>query len=118
MFKGIREGISVITHKHAKADNPYVPGYDASRPSKYQMYFNANYLYGWAMSQSLPECGFSWVDKPKSVDYINVSEDAETGYILEVDLEYPAKIHYQHNDYRMAPEKKFESIISPNTVKS
>ena len=26
--KGIRGGISVITHKHAKANNPYVPRYD------------------------------------------------------------------------------------------
>ena len=28
--KGIRGGISVITHKYANANNPYVPGYDAS----------------------------------------------------------------------------------------
>ena len=104
--KGIRGGISVITHKHAKANNPYVPGYDASKPSNYQMYFDANNLYRWAMPQSLPECGFAWVDEPESVDYMNVSEDAETGYILEVDLEYPAEIHDQHNNYPMAPEKR------------
>ena len=78
----IRGGISVITHKHAKANNCYVPGYDASKPSNYQMYFDANNLYGWAISQSLPECGFAWVDEPEYVDYMNVSEDAETGYIL------------------------------------
>ena len=65
--KGIRGGISVITHKHAKANNPYVSFYDASKPSDYQMYFDANNLYGWAMSQSLPECGFAWVDEPESV---------------------------------------------------
>ena len=58
------------------------------------------------MSQSLPECGFAWVDEPESVDYMNVSDDAETGYILEVDLEYPAEIHDVHNDYPMAPEQK------------
>ena len=57
--KGIRGGISVITHKYAKANNPYVPGYDKSKPSNYQMYFDANNLYGWDMSQSLPECGFA-----------------------------------------------------------
>ena len=104
--KGIRGGISVISQKYAKANNPYVPGYDASKPSNYQMYFDANNLYGWAMSQSLPECGFAWVDEPESVDYMNVSDDAETGYILEVDLEYPAEIHDVHNDYPMAPEQK------------
>ena len=104
--KGICGGISVIEHKYAKANNPYVPGYDASKPSNYQMYFDANNLYGWAMSQSLPERGFAWVDEPESVNYMNVSKDAETGYILKVELEYPAEIHDQHNDYPMAPEQK------------
>ena len=108
--KGIREGITFITHKYAKANSPFVPGYDASKPSNYQMYFDANNLCGWAISQSLPECGFAWVDEPESVDYINVSEDAETGYILEVDLEYPAEIHDQHNDYPMAPENRTVQI--------
>ena len=77
MQKGIRGGISVISQKYAKANNPYIPGYDATKPSNYQMYFDANNLYGWAMSQSLPECGFAWVDEPESVDYMNVSEDAD-----------------------------------------
>ena len=27
------------------------------------------------------------------------------GYILEVDLEYPAELHEQHNAYRLAPER-------------
>ena len=91
---------------HISMRKPYVPGYDASKPSNYQMYFDANNLYRWAISQSLPEHGFALVDEPESVDYMDVSEDAETGYILEVDLEYPAEIHDQHNDYPMAPEKR------------
>ena len=40
-----------------------------------------------------------WVDEPESVGYMDVSEDAETRYILEVDMEYPAEIYDQHNDY-------------------
>ena len=31
-------------------------------------------------------------------------DDNDTGYILEVDLEYPGKIHDLHKDYPMAPE--------------
>ena len=108
--KGIRGGISVITHKHAKANIPYVPGYDTSKPSNYQMYFDANNIYGWAISQGLPERGFAWVDEPEPVDCMTVSEDAETGYILEVDLEYPAEIHDQYNDYPMALEKRTVQI--------
>src|SRR6218665_285202 len=29
----------------------------------------------------------------------------QKGYILEVDLEYPAHLHCKHNDYPLAPEK-------------
>ena len=41
----------------------------------------------------------------------------ETGYMLEVDLEYPHELHDLHNDYPLAPEKmtvnKVEKLI-PN----
>ena len=35
---------------------------------------------------------------------LNTSDDAEYGYILEVDLDYPAEIHDAHNDYPLAAE--------------
>ena len=35
----------------------------------------------------------------------SVSENNSTGYILEVDLEYPEELHLLHNDYPLAPEK-------------
>lgn len=34
-----------------------------------------------------------------------VTDDADTGYILEVDLEYPPELHDLHSDYPLAPEK-------------
>ena len=34
-----------------------------------------------------------------------ISEDSETGYILEADLEYPNHIHDLHNGYPLAPER-------------
>ena len=34
-------------------------------------------------------------------------ENAKNGWILEVDLEYPAELHEEHNSYPLAPEKKF-----------
>ena len=38
-------------------------------------------------------------------DLNSVSENGPTGYILEVDLEYPDELHVLHNDYPLAPEK-------------
>ena len=34
--------------------------YDSSKESKYITYFDANNLYGWAISLYLPYSGFKW----------------------------------------------------------
>ena len=38
----------------------------------------------------------------------------KTGFVLEVDLEYPEKLHASHNDYPLAPKKLavFYEILS------
>ena len=35
----------------------------------------------------------------------SISENSFVGYILEVDLENPDKLHYLHNNYPLASEK-------------
>ena len=61
--KVLRGGISMITHRHAKANKRYLPDYDPSQPSSHVTYLDANNLYGWAMSQALPIDGFRWLEK-------------------------------------------------------
>ena len=34
-----------------------------------------------------------------------IREESSTGYILEVDMDYPKELHDEHNDYPLAPEK-------------
>jgi hypothetical protein len=49
-----RGGISMITKKYAVANNPYIPEtYDLQKPKKYLKYYDANNLYGYAMSQQV-----------------------------------------------------------------
>ena len=43
--------------------------------------------------------------KCRYFDVNSISEKSPVGYILEVDLEYPDKLHVLHNDYPLAPEK-------------
>ncbi|GBN62291.1 hypothetical protein AVEN_143431-1 [Araneus ventricosus] len=38
-------------------------------------------------------------------------DDATTGYILEVDMEYPPELHDLHNNYSLSPERM---TITPN----
>jgi hypothetical protein len=52
--EGMRGGISMITHRYAKANNPYIEGHDPDQETNYIMYLDANNRYGWAMSQHLP----------------------------------------------------------------
>ena len=112
--KGIRGGISHISKRYAEANNKYMADYDSDEPSTYNQYLDANNLYGWAMSQSLPTNGFKWLRDLTKETVTDVLEKANhsminprkgKGYIFEVDLEYPPDLWKSHNDYPLAPEK-------------
>ncbi|GFU14649.1 c2H2-type domain-containing protein [Nephila pilipes] len=100
--RGIRGGISMISHRFNSANNKYLESYDEVKPSKYILYLDANNLYGWAMSQFLPTHGFEWIKEP--VNFMEISDESDIGFILEVDLDYPENLHDLHNDYPLAPE--------------
>ena len=98
--KGIRGGVSMVSNRYGKANNKYMGDkFNSNEPSKYIQYLDANNLYGWAMSKPLPTHGFKWMK----------TSELETwelhSCILEVDLEYPKKLHDLHNDYPLAPEQ-------------
>ena len=56
--EGIRGGICQSAHRYAKPSNKYMNIYDKSIELLYLVHFDANNLYGWAMSQKLPGNGF------------------------------------------------------------
>ena len=103
----IRGGISMITTRHAQANSTTLPGYDASGPHPHLIYLNANNLYRWEMSQPLLTGWFLFL-QPDEVEALapvgELSDDAEDGYIYEVDLHYPHHLHDAHDNYPFALE--------------
>ncbi|XP_054008915.1 uncharacterized protein LOC128892496 [Hylaeus anthracinus] len=102
---GIRGGLSQCSGRYAKANNKYMQSYDPSTASSYLMYFDVNNLYGWAMCQPLPYAEFRWVDNVANFDVSSIAADSPTGYILEVDLEYPQRLHDIHADLPFCPTR-------------
>jgi len=106
---GIRGGVSMISHRYAKANNKEMKNdYDPNKESSYIWYLDANNLYGGAMSQNLPIGEFEWVENP-TIDLLNEAG----GVTLEVDLEYPDHLHHLHNDYPLAPETLHSKYYKP-----
>jgi len=96
--RGIRGGLSQCSGRYARANNKYMESYDPSKSSSFLMYFDVNNLYGWAMCQPLPFADFRWVDDISNFNVMDVALDSPTGYILEIDLEYPQDLHNAHTD--------------------
>ena len=87
--KGLRGGISYIAERYAKANNKCINDYDPKKPSTFISYLDINNLYGWALSEYLPNEGMKWVKNVNEFDVMSVNEKNRIGYFLEVDLEYP-----------------------------
>ncbi|XP_053207020.1 uncharacterized protein LOC128391197 [Panonychus citri] len=102
---GIRGGLTMVSKRYAKANDPELPAYNPEEPNSKILYLDVNNLYGYAMSQYLPVDGYEWSDKPLE-DILNTSDVSSVGYILEVDLEYPSDLHDLHSDFPLIPEKR------------
>ena len=106
--EGIRIGICHAIHRYAKANNKYLKIYDEKEESSYIQYLDASNLYGWAMAQKLPVSGFKYEKNMSKFtkEFIkNYDEDSDKGYILEVDVKYPKKLHDLHSDLPFSPER-------------
>ena len=43
-------------------------------------------------------------DEAQDLDLEDLDDEADDGYIYEVDLHYPTRLHNKHDDYPLAPE--------------
>ena len=99
--RGIRGGISCISHRFAKANNKYLKNheYDESEDKSFITYLDANNLYGHAMIQKLPLDKLKFIEPGSKVfksiedNLLNLNTEGDLGFILECDLEYPEETH-------------------------
>ena len=84
--RSIRGGVSQISKRFAKANNPKCSNYNPSDPISWLIYLDANNLYGWAMSQVLPTGNFRWLtlEEIQNLNIKQLLDDAEDGFIFEV----------------------------------
>lgn len=107
--KGIRGGVCMCFKRHVKANHKYLDTYDRTRPNSFIVYLDCNNLYGHSMCQYLPYSDFRFMSSNEidnlHLNLTDISDNAEYGYILEVDLIYPENLHTEHNDFPFCPEK-------------
>jgi DNA polymerase type B, organellar and viral len=117
----IRGGISMISERYAKANNKYLidEPFDETKPTSFIQYLDMNGLYSTVMSRfklGVSDFKFWTADQLKDgLDLTQIDEDSETGYILEVDIEYPESLHELHSMYPLAAEKLTvtDDMLSP-----
>jgi len=107
--EALRGGVAMISKRYARANNAGLGAerHDPDAPEKHIMYWDANNLYGWAMSQPLPVRGFRWLERAEidAIDWLTLKRDDPIGYFIECDLEYPEELHDEHNAYPLAAER-------------
>ena len=112
--KGVRAGIFHAIHQNAKVNNKYKEEYDKNKELSYLKYRDVNNLYGWAMSQELPVNIFEWIKVTFQFneDFIkSCNEENDEGYFLEIDFQYPEKLHELDNDLQFLSEgMDFEKV--------
>ena len=58
--KGIRDGMSHATQRHAITNNKYMRDYNLNKESSYLKYWDVDNLYGWKILQKLPNDHLQW----------------------------------------------------------
>ena len=52
----------------------------------------------------LPSGNFRFLEDPENFNFRSAQYDDDTGYILEVDMQYPEELHDRHSDLPLGPE--------------
>ena len=118
--RGIRGGLTFVNKHCVQA---HIPELNNNQDGNVHLaYIDENNLYGSSLCLPLPHSEFSWVaeenlkryaENPEEIQ--NLDDEADYGYLFEVDLEYPRELHETTADFPLAPESGFieEDMFSP-----
>ena len=87
--KGIRRGICHALDQYAKANNKYIENYNKIKELSYLTYWEVVEMH------------------------INLIKISDEGHFLEVDVQYPEKLHDLHNDlHERMKIQKVEKLVA------
>jgi len=78
--------------------------YDPKKESSYITYVDANNLYGYAMSEALPYKDIKFNNDINLETILRTPDDADTGYMVEVDSEFPEELRGKLKHFPPCPE--------------
>ena len=92
---GIRGGVSMISTRHAQANNASITTFDAAPPTSFISYLEPNKQYGWAINQPLQIGGYSWMtaEESRAIDCLSPTEAQPEGFFIEASVHYPVELH-------------------------
>ena len=112
---GTRGVIGRVTVQYAKANNEYTTKNFNKNTNEATVIndYDANNFYGYAMLERLPLQSYSWVNdrSTNAKNFVVNHKDDDYGYILEVPVEYPKKLHDIHFDlpFLCVPDTVFKT---------
>jgi hypothetical protein len=95
---GVRGGMTFVNHHRVTANE-----------NTQLLYIDINNLYGWALSQKLPCADFEWVLEADTLSTLISQlpsidcENADDGYIFDVDMTIPPQLHDKLDQLPIAP---------------
>ena len=97
----IRGGLSYVNTRYADAKKLS----ESKNEDVSLAYVDANNLYGSAMRFALPTGEYEWMtsEEIENFSISQISDMSDTGYILEVTMEYPESLHRDHSSFPLAP---------------
>jgi hypothetical protein len=101
-----RGGFVIVALRYALANNPNTPVFDEIFDISWIMKYDMTNAYGKAMTFSLPYKDFVILsqDEVANLDLQNLDDDGKFGYLYEVDLHFPAKLHDLMQDFPICPD--------------